>query len=242
LSSTPKRSAAWRAVAAVVILGHAALIGGCGNLTSGGYGDLEVLVASDSVASAGSQPTPAPAAHAAAPLAPAPAPASAPHAVHPALAWVPAAGGQRSSGAALLDGTLTLRVQVFALSRPGVAYEVTDGVQEVVMPLSGGSPVLLARKSIPAGTYSGIRTVFLHVEAMVEAGLIVDGVAIRGPVRVDLGSRLVVDSPVALTIEEAFPARVSVNLHTNRWIRLLTVDRRVRSEDFEGEVKVGRQP
>jgi hypothetical protein len=137
---------------------------------------------------------------------------------------------------------LTLSIQVYALSRPGVAIEVTDGIQQLVMPLSGGEPLVLARKSLPAGVYSGIRTVFLHVEAMVEGGLIVDGVAIRGPVRVELGNRLVVDTPVALTIEEGVPARISVNLHTNRWIRLLNLDRRVRAEDFQGEVKVGRQP
>jgi hypothetical protein len=202
----------------------ALLLGGCGNLTSGGFGDLEVLVASDSVAAA--EPSPS---------------AST---LQLLTADVPGAGRQPANGGEPLDGTLTLRVQVFALARADAAIEVTDGIQEVVMPLSGGSPVVLARKSLPAGPYAVIRTVFLHVEAVVEGGLVVDGVAIRGPVQVDLGqgSRLVVDTPIALTIDESVPARIGVNLHTARWIRLLTQDRRVRAEDFQGEVRIGRQP
>jgi hypothetical protein len=249
-----------RAVAAACAVALFAALSACGNLTSGGYGDLEVLVASDTVPTAErSAPTAAgvlaTGAIPGAPVEPAPsgngvqlplaatpidASASSSAALAPALS---ALERQLSNGSMLLEGTLTLRVQVFVLSRADATpIEVTDGVQQVVMPLSGGTPVVLARKSLPAGSYAVIRTVFLHVEALVESGLVVDGVAIRGPVRVDLGSRLVVDTPLALTIEEDIPARISVNLHTTRWIRLLTVDRRVRAEDFEGEVRVGRQP
>jgi hypothetical protein len=201
----------------------AILTGACGNLTSGGFGDLEVVVAVDSVAALQQAPA-------------------------PTFQMVSSSGvlepGRQtsSSGMALLDGTLNMRVQVFALTGRDFPIEVTEGVQEVIMPLSGAVPVVLARKSLPTGTYLAIRTVFLHVEAVVDGGLIVDGVPIRGPVRVDLGqgSRLIVDTPITLTIDEDVPARINVDLHTMRWIRLLNQDRRVRAEDFQGQVTVRR--
>ena len=251
---TGRRSCAPKAARRAAVLSGgvvALLLGGCGNLTSGGYGDLEVLVASDTVSTTESRSAPA-----AASVAPVftLSPGYSSGAFVSAVAAPPAVSAevppdilgpdrQRSSLSMLLEGTLTLRVQVFALPRADATpIEVTDGVQQVVMPLSGGAPVLLARKSLAEGSYSVIRTVFLHVEALVEGGLVVNGVAIRGPVRVDLGSRLVVDTPVDLTIEEDVPARISVNLHTTRWIRLLNLDRRVNAEDFQAEVRVGRQP
>ena len=192
----------------------ASLTGACGNLTSGGFGDLEVIVATDSV--------------------PATASLSAPP---PALSLVPSRVGAQQQ---MVDGTLTIRVQVFALTRSGASVEVTNGVQELVMPLSGSAPFVLVRKELPAGAYSAIRTVFASVVAQVEGGLVIDGVPIRGPVTVDLGSegRIVVDTPIDLRIEEDIEARIKVDLHTTRWIRLLNQQRRVQSEDFRREVQV----
>jgi hypothetical protein len=140
----------------------------------------------------------------------------------------------------MVDGTITLRLQVFALTRAGDPVEVTSGVQELVMPLAFSAPFVLARKELPAGTYATIRTVFASVVAQVEGGLVVDGVPIRGPVTVDLGSegRIVVDTPIDLRIEEDLEARIKVDLHTTRWIRLLNSQRRVQTEDFRREVRV----
>ena len=186
-------------------------MGACGDLTSGGFGDLEVIVATDSV----------PTALAAPPV---------------ALSQLPTRVGSEQQ---MVDGTLTLRIQVFAVARTG-AVEVTNGVQELVMPLSASAPFLLVRKELPAGSYASIRTVFLSVVAQVEGGLIIDGVPIRGPVTVDLGSdaRIVVDTPIDLRIEDGFASRIKVDLHTTRWIRLLNAQRRVRPEDFQREVTV----
>jgi hypothetical protein len=203
----------------------------CGNLTSGGFGDLEVLVATDSVPSLRAE--------------------QATQSVVP----VPLRQARTQSQ---IEGTLTMRIQVFAFLAPstlgrfvlrgdaaaGEWIEVTDGVREIVLSLSETGAGILARKELPAGTYTAVRTVFLHVEAQVEGGLVVDGVPIRGPVRVDLGGdrRLVVETPIELNIADGGEARINVNLHTQRWIRLLNAQRQVRSQDFAGEVRIGRQP
>jgi hypothetical protein len=203
----------------------------CGNLTSGGFGDLEVLVATDSVpilrTEQGTQSV------------------------------VPGPERQ-ASYQSQLEGTLTMRIQVFAFLAPsamerlvlagdaarGEWIEVTSGVREIVLPLSDAASGILTRKELPAGRYTAVRTIFLHVEALVEGGLVVDGVPIRGPVRVDLGGdrRIVVEAPIELDIVNRAEARISVNLHTNRWIRLLNAQRQVQSQDFAGQVRVGRQP
>jgi hypothetical protein len=191
----------------------AALGGACGNLTSGGFGDLEVLVATDSVPAATLLAPPA------------------------ALSMVPSRVGSQQQ---MVDGTLTLGVQVFVLTGSGRTVEVTNGVQELVMPLSGSAPFVLARRELASGAYAAIRTVFVSVVAQVEGGLVVDGVPIRGPVTVDLGSdgRIVVDTPLDLRIEEDLETRIKVDLHTTRWIRLLNNQRRVQSQDFQREVRV----
>src|SRR6185503_17587352 len=153
----------------ILVLAGSLAAGGCGNLTSGGFGNLEVVVAADSVSLLPTQSVAPPTA--------------------------PPIGRQSSSGQTQADGTLTLRIQVYAHTRPDSWIEVTDGVQQVVMPLSGAVPFTLARKELPAGTYAAIRTVFLQVVANVEGGLIgPDGQPVRGPVTVQLGtdSRLVV--------------------------------------------------
>ena len=198
-------------VSAVALL--AWLAGACGNLTSGGFGEVEVVVATDSVSAAAMQA--------------------------PAAAGFPTG---RPASRQVVDGTLTMRVQVFAVSRSGRALEVTSGVQELVMPLSSVAPFLLARRDLPEGSYASVRTVFLSVVAEVESGLVVDGVPIRGPVTVELGpsGRIMVETPLDLTVSENTPAQVKVDLHTTRWLRLLNQQRRVQPEDFQREVQVRR--
>jgi hypothetical protein len=205
---------------------------GCGNLTSGGFGELEVLVAADSVAFGATDLS-----------------VSSTGAVGGGAASVVPLPPERGRPAPLvqsqLEGTLNMRIMVFAFLRPDTWIEVTTGPREIVMPLSGGAPAILARKELPTGRYTAIRTVFLHVEAVVTSGLTdQNGQPVRGPVRVELGpdARLVVDTPLELTVEEGRPARIKVDLHAHRWIRLLNAQRQVQSSDFVGNVRVGRQP
>jgi hypothetical protein len=188
----------------------ALVLGGCGNLTSGGLGDVEVIVAADSVPSGDFLAASAP--------------------------QVPPEP---------IQGTLTVRVQVYVRRGPTRWIEVTDGVQEIEMPLAGGEPMTLAEKGIPAGPYAAVRTVFRRVEADVESGLQVDGVAVTGPVLVDLGAeeRLAVDRSVELDVTEGVVSSIAVDLHATRWLRLLDRDRKqVRPEDFEGELALRRRP
>jgi hypothetical protein len=204
----------------------ALLLGGCGNLTSGGLGDVEVIVAVDSVPSGDF--------------------------VSGQLADEGVFPSHSSSFARApqvppepIRGTLTVRVQVYVRRGSARWIEVTDGVQEVEMPLVGGDPVALAEKNVPTGPYTAVRTVFRRVEADVQSGLEVDGVAVTGPIPVDLGAEdhLVVDRPIELEVSEGARSSLAMDLHATRWLRLLDRDRKqVRQEDFEGEVALRRRP
>jgi len=209
-----------RLLGPLVLMGGTA-VAGCGNLTSGGVGDLEVLVSADSVS-----------------LSAVPSSAFGLEEIGGRLAQAPA-DSQR------IEGTLTIRLQVFVLRGPLRWVEVTDGIQEVTLSLGDPSPITIAQRDLPAGPYHAVRTLFRRVHVDVVSGLEFDGVLITGRIPVDLGlqDRLQIEKGLDLVVVEEGASEIVVNLHTHRWLRRLDRDRRVVSpEDFEREFAVRHQP
>ena len=197
---------------AVTLAAAVAALTGCGDLTSGGVGDLDVIVAADSV-----------------PVSIATGSSEAPSV--PSRQVIPLE----------IEGTLTLGIQVFVLHPPLRWVEVTDGPQEIVMELGSSTPLVLAHATVPAGRYRGVRTVFRRVEADVVRGLIVDGQSVTGLVRVRLGDggALVVDDPTEVEVPLGGEASLLVDLHTTRWLRLLNLElRQVAASDFQGQLRL----
>lgn len=189
---------------------------GCGDLTSGGVGDMEVLVSADSV-----------------PIGDALGVGTVPN--------LGELGTQAPPDAPQIRGTLTVRLQVFLLRRPGRWIEITDGVQEVTLALEDPEPVTVARRDIPAGPYHAVRTLFRRVEANVEGGLEVDGEPVIGRIPVDLGlqDRLQIERGLDLQVGDGKLVELVVDLHARRWLRRLDTDRRlVDPEHFEDELKL----
>jgi hypothetical protein len=157
----------------------------------------------------------------------------------------PAGAPSRQTGPSDLAGTLTLSIQVFLLHPPARWVEVTDGPQQVVMDLESAEPVVLARATLAAGRYRGVRTVFRRVEANVVRGLIVDGQPVTGLVRVQLGDggALVVDDPTEVDVPAGGETSLLVDLHTTRWLRLLNLElRQVAASDFQGQLRLRPKP
>jgi hypothetical protein len=105
--------------------------------------------------------------------------------------------------------------------------------------------VILARATVAAGRYRGVRTVFRRVEANVVRGLIVDGQPVIGLVRVQLGDggALVVDDPTEVEVPVGGEVSLLVDLHTTRWLRLLNLElRQVTASDFQGQVRLRPKP
>jgi hypothetical protein len=134
-----------------------------------------------------------------------------------------------------IEGTLTVGVQIYA--RQGLRQvELTDGIQELDLPLAGGASTVVSRRSIPAGRYRGERIVFRKVEADVEDGLEVGGVPFLGAVAVELGpgDRIEIPWSVDLSVTESAVSSLVLEMRAPRWLRLLQADlRRVSRESFE---------
>jgi hypothetical protein len=172
-------------------LAVALLLAGCGELTSGGAGEVEIEIVADTV--------------------------------------------PFGAAASPLQGTLTVGVQVFA-RRGTRSFELTDGPQELDLPLAGAATVLVSRKTLPSGRYRGERLVFRKVEADVEGGLEVNGEPFVGEVAVDLGSGDALEIPweVEIVLPEDGLVAIVLEMRAPRWLRLLDPElRRVSRQGFE---------
>jgi len=180
-------------------------LAGCGNVTSGGLGEVEVVLSSGEVTDLST-------------------------AVQSALvSELP-----RSTEDAI-QGTLTVRVRSFARRRDGDFEELTDGVQEVTVSLQNPEPVEIARRSLSAGRYEGVRTFFSRIEAEVTGGLVVDGVPVEGTIPVDLGAlgTLSVVDLNGFDVWEETPTVIALEMQSRVWLRLVNaVARRVDLDDF----------
>jgi hypothetical protein len=182
--------------------------GGCGNVTSGGFGDVQVLVSSDEVEDVQEQAASAILTELGAP--------------------------STTSYEESIVGTLSLSLRSFARRGVGDFVELTDGVQEVTLPLDDPAPVEVASRAMPAGRYDAVRTFFGHVEATIESGLVIDGQIIEGPVTVDLGEDgFSTVSYIGFDVWEDAPTVIAIDMQSPVWLRLVDVVlRRVDLDDF----------
>ena len=192
------------------ILMLASAVAACGDLTSGGVGEVEILLAADSIplgAQLVSMATGSPATGA------------------PAVV----------SEAEPLTGTLTVHLQVEFQRGPDDWIEVTDGVQEFTLSLGSSDPVVLARRELPAGRYVRSRTRYHLIRAEIESGLRLDGEPFTGTVTVALpaeGRALV--RPIEIHVVEGAVRSLVLELRAGRWLRRANpVERTVPQEEFE---------
>lgn len=202
-----KGSDAWRfRVLTALALAGSVLVAGCGNVTSGGFGDVEVILSSDEIED-----------------------------LQETASELIRSEALPTSHAGTIEGSLTVSVRSFALITRDEVVELTDGVQEITLPLDDPTPVELARRDLPAGAYRGLRTFFGRIEANIVRGLDVNGEEIIGTVRVDLGQdgALTVTSLQTFEVIEEAATTVAIEMQSGIWLRLVdAVVRRVDLEDF----------
>lgn len=191
--------------------------GACGNLTSGGFGEVEVVLTSQAVEELDA------ALHRAAAL------SLAPHAEAPSQA----SNSNLSLGPPQLEGTLLVRVRSFALDGSRGGVELTNGLQEVTLSLRDPVPVELARRELPEGEYRGVRTVLGRVEAVVVQGLDMNGVPVTGTIQVDLGPTGTLDirTDTPFQVRAGDGTQVALEMRSRVWLRLVDAARRVVPEE-----------
>jgi len=199
-------------------------LAGCGNLTSGGVGEVEVVLSSDEVEELGIEMTRALALEA-----------------NGIGAWETVPSFQTSSERPVIEGTLTVRVRSFVRRGRDDWEELTDGLQEVTVSLDRPEPVEVARRSLPEGRYDAVRTIFGRVEAEVVRGLRVGEEPVTGTIQVDLGPEgtLTLLNRVDLVVREQETALVVLEMQSGIWLRLVDAARRsVLRDDFRQVFRV----
>jgi hypothetical protein len=141
-----------------------------------------------------------------------------------------------------LAGTLSVSVRSYVRAGgPGTDdwVEITDGVQEIVVPLEDPTPVVIARATLNEGEYRAIRTLFGRVRVEVERGLTIGGEPFTGEIRVTFGeSGLLLVEERNLRIEPNRSIPLLLEMGTRRWIHLADQETRDVSEsDFEREFR-----
>lgn len=187
---------------AAVGLAAASLIAGCGNLTAGGLGQIGVTVSGDA-----QSPTPAMTVAGAATSVAAPS-------LTVETPW--AAEGDE------LEGQLEIEFLLFLVSADGSSFQLGEEL-EARVDLSGRSEADVVEESVPAGRYDELEIVFTSIEAQVDKGLVIDGVEVTGPIRVDLEDlTLSVPRLVDITVRDGSRVAVVIDLNSAAW--LLGVD------------------
>jgi hypothetical protein len=211
------------------------LLTGCGDLTSGGYGEVEVSVVSDPIL-IGAEGVPLNALNSGEMAAYLAAYSSVP------LAGSPADGFERSNqlsdAESAAEGTVRLRTRVFLRRGARGWIEVTPGIREISLTLHEGEEGHLSTTRIPAGSYDGVRVDFRFVQAEVDEGLLIQGDTIRGPVSVSIpADGLAVFFPIRVNVSSDARTSILLEIRAQEWLRKATrIGRTVSREDFEAEV------
>jgi hypothetical protein len=188
----------------VVAIFVAAFFAGCGNLTAGGYGDVEVYGSGDA-----SEPTPAPGAarREYGTESPAGAPSKGPSIVGP------------------LDGEMTVAVDAFLRTAGGAEYRLTpSGGVDLELDLADREDLVGARQA-PTGAYEGVHVHITDTSAEVLSGLVIDGVPFFGGVDVDIGpAGLDVLLPLAFDLDEGETVALKVDFNAGQWLLTLELD------------------
>jgi hypothetical protein len=174
-------------------------VAACGNLTAGGVGEAVVVVSGDSpeaLASSRIDPTP--------------------------LTWSASRveGPARAEGDDEPEGRIEAELLMYLVSESGGEVRITDDEFEVSVDLGGVEQDETVPKQIPTDTYTGLRIVFLQIEVRVDAGLVIGGVPVTGPIDIDLETdSLSVLKAVPLQLDDAERAEILVDLNAASWLQ-----------------------
>ena len=178
----------------------------CGNLTAGGVGEAEVAMSGDAPDEGAS----------------------------PQMAVVdgPAATDHDDDDP---EGELEADLTVLLVSTDDETLTLTDGEVRVRVDLQGVEEPTIGSRVVSAGTYTSLRIVFTEIEVEVDAGLVIGGVEIVGPVEVEFEGVLTVDRAIDVTIDDGERAELLVDLNAESWLQAvdpltLTVDAAVVAE------------
>lgn len=173
--------------------GTVALLAGltaCGNLTAGGFGEAVVVVSADVASSITADQS---------------------------VAALPAP--QRHDGHDHPEGELQVEFMAYLVSSSGASVPLSEEPVQVEVDLEGVEQDETPPRTIPSDEYDQLRMVFMKIEAEVDAGLVINGDTIMGPVEVDFEGSLEVLKPIDLTIADTERAEILIGLNAASWLQ-----------------------
>lgn len=184
------------------VAGTAALLAGltaCGNLTAGGFGEAVVVVSADVASSITADQSVA---------------------ALPAARFVaPGGAPQRHDGHDHPEGELQVEFMAYLVASNGASVPLSEEPVQVEVDLEGVEQDETPPRTIPSDEYDQLRMVFLKIEAEVDAGLVINGDTIMGPVEVDFEGSLEVLKPIDLTIGDTERAEILIGLNAASWLQ-----------------------
>jgi hypothetical protein len=166
----------------------------CGNLTAGGFGDVETRASADADETGAS---PAPRLHAGGSERP--------------------AGAPLGAGAGTLQGDLDVEMQLWLIDDGDGTHLLTPNPVRATLDL-GGAAEPVASRSVAAGRYVVLRVLVSELSADVEAGLLIDGLPFIGSAQVAVGSGLAVDLPIDLEVQVEGRYSLLLDFGADEWL------------------------
>lgn len=117
------------------------------------------------------------------------------------------------------EGELEADLTVLLVSADGETVTLTDGEVRVRVDLQGMEEPVIGSRTVDATSYTTLRIVFTEIEVEVDAGLVIGGVEIVGPVDVELEGILTVDRTINVVIDDGERAEILVDLNSESWLQ-----------------------
>lgn len=171
----------------------------CGNLTAGGFGEAVIVVSADVASTITATQVS---------LVPTPEPSI-------------VAADQRTEhdDHDHPEGQLEVEFFAYLVNDAGASVALSDLPFEVEVDLEGVEQDETLPRTVPAVDYTQLRMIFLEIEADVDAGLIINGQEVMGPIEVDFEGTLEVIRPIDLTVPDGERAEVLIGLNAASWLQ-----------------------
>jgi hypothetical protein len=205
------RSGAWILVGLI-------LLACAGNITAGGFGEVQVTVsgdADDGPSSVATAQDPRP--------------------------------GRMAASIALHDdddeprGKLEIEFLASLIRSDGEVIPVDDKEIEVELDLAGFFEADAVRATLPAGQYVALQIEFTEIEVEVERGVIIDGVEITGPIEVELedDESITVQRDLDALLRDGGRIDILLDMNARTWLRAMDPDlKKVAQQVFAEAISV----
>ena len=118
------------------------------------------------------------------------------------------------------EGEVEAEFRMYLIRVGGALVPLSDQEVRVRVDFEGIEEPEVASRTVEAATYSGFRIVFNEIEAEVDAGLVINGDTVTGPIDIELeGADLTVDRPVIFDVGDQETVELLVDLNAADWLQ-----------------------